>query len=107
MLISINGSPAASGPCASKKLFIFPDPYSIEKPKKNSTGAAMFLLPNFPIASPDTLLPGFVDEISAKILNIVITRLIKKIMKFEDIIRNDAEIKVNVSMIMILVKSPS
>ena len=67
----------------------------------------MVLMPNFPIASPDALLPGFVDEINAKILNIVITRLIKKIMKFEDIIRNDAEIKVNVSMIMVLVKSPS
>ena len=63
VLISINGSPAASSPCTSKKLFIFPDPYSIEKPKKNSTGAAMVLLPNFPIASPDTTTVYFVHII--------------------------------------------
>ena len=104
VLIRINESPAVSSPCISKKLFIPLDPYKIEKPKKNSEGAAMILVPNFPIVSPDSLLPGLDIEINANILKIVITRLTNKIMKFEAIIRNDAEIKVNVSIIMVLTK---
>ncbi len=102
--IRINGSPAVSSPCTSNKLFISPDPYNTEKPKKNSTGAAMILIPNFPIASADSILPGPAEEMTAKILNTVIPRLTNVIMKFEAITRNETEIKVNVSRIMILVK---